>query len=749
MPGNKTLVYLFRHDLRVADNPILHRLAKAADHGFTHFLPLVVLTPQHLEVSGFLRDGQSSPYPPAKSELSGLWRCGLFRAKFIGESIMNLKSNIHKAGSQLTIKVGKPAEVVDQICKELEKQQHHVDSVWTIDEEGTEEKEEEAGIAEVCAKNNVKFELWIDEKYYIDDRDLKYAKPQDLPDVFTTYRKTMEPLREKPRKPLPKSSQASTFPPVVPQKMLDDVGSSFTVPDSDEEFLVRLLAPVKDFIINPPPFPEGVETAHPFKGGESAGLQRLDTLIRKGYANQYKATRNGLLGEEFSTKLSAYLAQGCITARQIHASLLEFENGTNETFADVEGYGKGENEGTKGIRFELLWRDYMRLCNRKFKHKLFYRSGFRDAYDNKWKVPRVEKAGSGQAESPDAVQATLKRLFDGTTGMGFIDASQRELIHTGYTSNRARQNVASFLSKHLNIDWRFGAEYYEMLLVDYDVSSNWANWQYVAGVGNDPRGEARIFNPVKQAFDYDKDGAYVRAWVPEVRELEKLENVFQAWTTPKEDWDRFGLTGLAMAEDPVLKINFSVEGKPKNNRRPFNRRRGQGRGSGNGNGNGDGGHRNGDGAGHGNRNGSTNGHSPKSTSGSQNHDKQHMHHPPHSYDKHQHYSGPDSQYGYDQHHYFQAQFVGQGVLPLQYGQPRTYPVYYGNGGNDRGGGYYGMRGSGRPYRGRGGGGGGVGYVGGGGYGGAPYRGNYYGPPSEALAWQPDPYGYSDQQMPPW
>lgn len=82
---------------------------------------------------------------------------------------MNLKSNIHKAGSQLTIKVGKPAEVVDQICKELEKQQHHVDSVWTIDEEGTEEKEEEAGIAEVCAKNNVKFELWIDEKYYIDE----------------------------------------------------------------------------------------------------------------------------------------------------------------------------------------------------------------------------------------------------------------------------------------------------------------------------------------------------------------------------------------------------------------------------------------------------------------------------------------------------------------------------------------------------------------------------------------------------
>ncbi|KAF3063775.1 putative cryptochrome DASH, mitochondrial [Daldinia childiae] len=165
--------------------------------------------------------------------------------------------------------------------------------------------------------------------------------------------------------------------------------------------------------------------------------------------------------------------------------------------------------------------------------------------------------------------------------MGLIDASQRELLHTGYTSNRARQNVASFLAKHLCIDWRYGAEWYEMLLVDYDVSSNWANWQYVAGVGNDPRGEARIFNPVKQAFDYDKDGEYVRCWVPEVRKLEKLENVFQAWTTPKEDWDRFGLKGLTMAEDPVKKIDFSVEGKPKSSKRPFIRRRGRGRGGSN------------------------------------------------------------------------------------------------------------------------------------------------------------------------
>ncbi len=90
----------------------------------------------------------------------------------------------------------------------------------------------------------------------------------------------------------------------------------------------------------------------------------------------------------------------------------------------------------------------------------------------------------------------LQRFLRGTTGTGLIDASQRELLFTGYTSNRARQNVASYLAKHLGINWKLGAEWYESMLVDYDVSSNWGNWQYVAGVGNDPRGEARVFNPI-------------------------------------------------------------------------------------------------------------------------------------------------------------------------------------------------------------------------------------------------------------
>lgn len=341
-----------------------------------------------------------------------------------------------------------------------------------------------------------------------------------------------------------------------------------------------MLKKVRDFIDFIPPYPEGAESAHPFSGGETNALARLDHIIKTGVVLEYKTNRNGLVGTEFSTKLSAWLALGCVTGRQVHWKMVDYEDSKDEAFADAEGYGQGENEGTKGVRFELLWRDYMRLCHKKFGTKLFHRSGFREDHSHKWKAPKKKEDVQEQSDTDAAedVDRILQRIWDGTTGMGLIDATQRELLHTGYTSNRARQNVASFLAKHLNIDWRYGAEWYEMLLLDYDVSSNWANWQYVAGVGNDPRGEARIFNPVKQAFDYDKDGSYVRRWVPEVRSLEKLEHVFQCCTTPKEDWERFNLNGLIMAEDPIKKIEFTVDGKPnKHVKRPFDRRRKDGR----------------------------------------------------------------------------------------------------------------------------------------------------------------------------
>lgn len=379
----------------------------------------------------------------------------------------------------------------------------------------------------------------------------------------------VQPLREAPRKSIPAPKRLLPLPPQVPPQ-----AAPFRIPDTLEALVQALQEPLlsKPDLKQPPQMPaSGASSAHPFTGGSTAGQRRLKHLLESGAMTHYKDTRNGMLGTDFSSKLSAWLALGCVTAREVHAAMVDFEDGRADELKGAEGYGRGENKGTGWMRFELLWRDYMRLCTRKFGQRLFRASGFRADESVRWRRADDEK---------------LPRWLGGTTGSGLVDASMRELFLTGYTSNRARQNAASFLSKHLGLDWRLGAEWYESWLVDYDVSSNWGNWQYVAGVGNDPRegGEGRKFNPVKQADDYDPEAKYIKAWVPEVRGLAP-EMAFQCWKASEEAKRQEGLAGLDMAEKPLVKINYNV----RHGRQPGGNRgqgghgrggRGRGRGGG-------------------------------------------------------------------------------------------------------------------------------------------------------------------------
>lgn len=340
----------------------------------------------------------------------------------------------------------------------------------------------------------------------------------------------------------------------------------------------------------PSEIPNGAINSHPFKGGSKSGLDRVRHLITSGAMTSYKDTRNGLAGQDFSTKLSAWLALGSVSARQVHWLMVDFEDGKTALGKSTQGYGKGENKGTAGVRFELLWRDYMRLCTKKFGTRLFMVDGYRGDGDASFKFisspfTRSTKKKNSHGVNDDSTRNAVERFVAGRTGTGLIDASQRELFLTGYTSNRTRQNVASYLSKHLGIDWRLGAEWYECNLIDYDVHSNWGNWQYVAGVGNDPRGSARVFNPVKQAFDYDSNGEYVRMWMPELRgvgregkadgggvslngtegdekqqqdSMQSLMGVFQPWQIPNDERERLGLKGSELVEKPLIRINFSI-----------------------------------------------------------------------------------------------------------------------------------------------------------------------------------------------
>jgi deoxyribodipyrimidine photo-lyase len=436
-------------------------------------------------------------------------------------------------------------------------------------------------------------------------RDLPFDSILNLPDVYTSFRKSVEPLRSKPRATLPLPGRLPSLPQFIPPQK-----EPFSIPDNHAELQSSLLQPLekkKDYG-EIPRWPEGTKSAHPFKGGEDAARSRLMHLLYSGAMTSYKDTRNGLLGEDFSTKLSAWLAIGCITARQVHAALLEFEDGklplddtrSEEEWQKVEGFGQGENPGTAFVRFELLWRDYMRLCARKFGVRLFAVHGFRRQVisseegdsaagkaKKKWKY--LDRSTPGLGDNPVTTRAFLERFNLGNTGTGLIDASQRELLLTGYTSNRARQNVASYLSSHLGIDWRVGAEWYESMLIDYDVASNWGNWQYVAGVGNDPR-QGRIFNPVKQALDYDPKGEYIKAWVYELKDVdlahaskseadkEKLMGLLQAWRLSEQEKEKLNLKGVEWVENPLVRINFSIGAKRPESSGERGRGRGRGRG---------------------------------------------------------------------------------------------------------------------------------------------------------------------------
>jgi deoxyribodipyrimidine photo-lyase len=171
MLDSNVLVYLVRRDLRVSDNPILHALATKKDHGFTHLLPLYVFNPNQIEVSGFIKDENTkSPCREARSQVGGFWRCGPHRAKFIAESVWDLKEGLESVGSGLCVRVGHMSDAVKQVVQKVSQENNmQVGAVWMVGEEGVEENREEGSVKDVCRGSDVDFKLWTDEKYLIDE----------------------------------------------------------------------------------------------------------------------------------------------------------------------------------------------------------------------------------------------------------------------------------------------------------------------------------------------------------------------------------------------------------------------------------------------------------------------------------------------------------------------------------------------------------------------------------------------------
>jgi len=189
-----------------------------------------------------------------------------------------------------------------------------------------------------------------------------------------------------------------------------------------------------------------------------------------------------LIGEAYSSKLSAWLANGSISPKMIYYAVKKYEN-------EVQS-----NQSTYWLIFELIWRDFFKYVSLKHGNKIFQLEGI---------------LGINLVWNKDPQR--LNDWVQGQTKEAFVNANMKEIAATGFMSNRGRQNVNSFWAKELKQDWRIGASYFESLLIDYDVHSNWGNWMYNSGVGNDPRD--RKFNIQSQADRYDPDNDYQNLWL--------------------------------------------------------------------------------------------------------------------------------------------------------------------------------------------------------------------------------------------
>lgn len=419
----------FRNDLRVQDNAVL----KEAIEKHKHVIACYFFDPRHFEKSEF-----------------GFKKTEKFRVRFLIESIQDLKQNLRKQNIELFVYQNRPEDKLIDIVEHYQISDIYLQKEWT-DEEMDVLTNVQNGLPESVNYH----QLFNQFLYHPADISMGFHA---IPEIFSEFRKKLE-----------KHSLVRPALQIKSATPIDSIHNDSAVPSLND-------LGFEDFETHP-------NSAFPFKGGETAAMVRLDDYFFKtkklGF---YKKTRNGLIGTDFSSKFSPWLANGCLSARTIYWNVRQFE---------ME-YLK--NQSTYWLIFELIWRDYFKYISLKHNNNIFKIGGILQK-EYEWKTDKEH----------------IQNWIDGYTPSDFVNANMIELRETGWMSNRGRQNVASFFAKDLLLDWRIGAAYFEAMLIDYDVHSNYGNWMYVAGVGNDPRD--RKFNVDLQAERYDGSGKFRNIWL--------------------------------------------------------------------------------------------------------------------------------------------------------------------------------------------------------------------------------------------
>ena len=419
----------FRSNLRVEDNTSLSRAIKDSSR-----------------VIGYIN------IDPAIFELSdyGFKKTEKFRTKFLLESIQDLKKQLNGINISLIITNQDFETSINSIIEKYNIRSIYMQKEWTRDELAEEKQ--------IPKHINL-----------IKDFDQFLYSPESVKEVYENIPRGFSNFRKKCEKYLNIAYPLQIPKPLDKKNNIDEVYSVPTLNDLGfEEFRVHKNSVFK------------------FLGGETSAKERVyEYFFETKRISKYKLTRNKLLGKDYSSKLSSWLANGSISVRYVYMQIKKYEE-------EIE-----KNESTYWLFFELIWRDFFKYVSMQHKDKFFSKSGiYGDSKD--WSNNRE----------------LINRWINGETNEPFVNANMKELSQTGFMSNRGRQNVANYLTKELKIDWRIGAEYFESLLIDYDVHSNYGNWLYNAGIGNDSM-PFRKFSPKLQSERYDPNKEYEKLWLNE------------------------------------------------------------------------------------------------------------------------------------------------------------------------------------------------------------------------------------------
>ena len=423
-----TALVWFRNDLRITDHYSLFNASKDYENVVAYFC---------FDVNQF------------KENQWGFKKTSSYRTQFLIESVLQVQKELEEKNITLIIEKQDPVIGISEYA-ESEK----IDAIYFQKEWTEEELKVEHNLR--IKLSHITFHSYYDQ-FLFHPEDIPMNLEQ-LPEVFTRFRKECE------KNTIVRACYTS----VKKFDLSNRLKKNFQCPTLEDMGYLEIKA-------HP-------NTAFPFKGGSDAAKNRISHYFWKSKKlSYYKNTRNGLLGIDYSSKLSAWLANGSISAREIYWEVQKYET-------EVQ-----KNQSTYWLIFELIWRDYFKFISLKHKNKIFHLGGI------------LDKSYSWENDL-----TVFKKWINGQTKEPFVNANMLELKKTGWMSNRGRQNAASYFAKELFMDWRIGAAYFESLLIDYDVHSNYGNWMYIAGVGNDPRN--RKFNIRSQADRYDENGKFQQLW---------------------------------------------------------------------------------------------------------------------------------------------------------------------------------------------------------------------------------------------